>query len=90
MLPTARDDQPRSYSEETAAQIDTAVRRLVDDAYGLSRRILAMNERLLRESAANLLDHETLAGAELDAVSAVVNRGAVEPPRLPAPPQAAE
>ncbi len=80
-----RDYQPRSYSEDTAASIDTAVRRLVEDAYALSGRILAMNEPILRQSAADLLERETLSGDQLDAISTVVNRSAVEPPRLPAP-----
>ena len=90
MMPSnGRDIQPRMYSEETAADIDAAVRRLVEDAFALSQRILAMNEGLLRRSAADLLERETLSGEQLDAISSVVNRGAVQPPRLPAP-QAAE
>ena len=49
MMP-GRDIQPRMYSEDTAASIDNAVRGLVDDAYRLSQRILAMNEGVLRQS----------------------------------------
>ena len=50
MLQTGRPDyQPRTYSEETAAGIDDAVRALVDGAYHLSQRILATNEQLLRK-----------------------------------------
>ncbi len=84
MMPS-RDMQPRSYSEDTAASIDNAVRALVDDAYRLSQRILAVNEGLLRQSAADLLERETLSGEQLDAISTVVNRGALEPALLPAP-----
>ncbi len=84
MMPT-RDMQPRTYSEDTAASIDNAVRALVEDAYRLSQRILAMNEGLLRQSAADLLERETLSGEQLDAISTVVNRGALEPALLPAP-----
>ena len=83
-----RDYQPRTYSEETAAGIDTAVRGLVEDAYAVSCRILAGNEALLRRTAADLLEHETMTGAELDAISAGVDRTAVAPALLP-PPQAA-
>ena len=86
MLPgNGRDMQPRSYSEETAARIDDAVRALVEDAFNTSRRILASNEALLRHSAADLLERETLTGGQLDAISTVVNRSAVTPSLLPAP-----
>ena len=86
MLQTGRPDyQPRTYSEDTAASIDVAVRTLVEGAYRLSQRILGVNEGLLRSSAAELLEHETLAGEQLDAISTVVNRSAVEPALLPAP-----
>jgi cell division protease FtsH len=80
-----RDVQPRSYSEDTAASIDDAVRMLVEAAYDLSRRILKLNEDLLRRSAADLMERETLVGEQLDAISLVVNRTAIEIPRLPAP-----
>ena len=83
VMPT-RDYQPRTYSEDTAASIDTAVRTLVDNAYRLSQRILAANEPLLRQSAGDLLDRETLAGEQLDAISKLVNRASLEPLRLPA------
>ena len=86
MMPTRGVDlRPRSYSEDTAASIDVAVRNLVDNAYQVARRILASNEALLRQSAANLLEVETLSGAQLDAISTVVNRSAIEPMALPAP-----
>ena len=85
MLPsTGREAPPRTYSEDTAASIDQAVRGLVEQAYLLSQRVLAMNEALLRRSASDLLEHETLVGEQLDVISAVVDRSAVEPLRLPA------
>ena len=80
-----RDPQPRNYSEETAASIDDAVRALVEGAYTMAQRILAANEPLLRQSAAELLEHETLTGEQLDAISTVVSRAPIEPPRLEAP-----
>ena len=86
---TTRDYQPRTYSEETAAGIDVAIRGLVEGAYAVSCRILAANETLLRHTAAELLEHETLSGPELDAISAGVDRTVVEPVLL-APPKAAE
>ncbi len=86
MLPgTGPEMRPRAYSEDTAASIDVAVRHLVDDAYRLSQRILSDNEDLLRRTASELLDRETLAGEQLAAISTLVDRSAVEPSRLPAP-----
>jgi cell division protease FtsH len=87
-LQGGREYQPRTYSEDSAAAIDNAVRGLVEGCYDVSRRILAANEALLRHSAADLLERETLAGEQLDAISTVVDRSAVEPPKL-APPKAA-
>ena len=80
-----REPQPRAYSEETAASIDDAVRALVEGAYATAQQILAANEILLRQSATELLDQETLTGDQLDAISTVVNRSPLEAPRLPAP-----
>ena len=80
-----REVQARAYSEDTAASIDDAVRDLVEGAYAVAQQILAANETLLRQSAAQLLETETLAGDQLDAISTVVNRAPLEPPRLPAP-----
>ncbi len=80
-----REYQPRTYSEDTAASIDDAVRALVDGAYGTAQRILAANESLLRQSAAQLLETETLVGEQLEAINTVVNRDPVEALRLPAP-----
>ena len=80
-----REAQARAYSEDTAASIDDAVRTLVEGAYAVAQHILAANEALLRQSAAQLLETETLAGDQLAAISTVVNRAPLEPPRLPAP-----
>ncbi len=80
-----REVQARAYSEDTAASIDDAVRSLVEGAYAMAQQILAANEALLRRSAAQLLDAESLAGDQLAAIGAVVNRAPPPPPRLPAP-----
>ncbi len=56
---------PREYSEQTAHEIDLAVRRIVDDAYERATSILGARRPLLEECAARLLERETLAGDEL-------------------------
>jgi cell division protease FtsH len=57
--------QGRSYSEETAREIDCAVRAIVNDAFARARAVLARNEGLLSESAKQLLEKETLGEEEL-------------------------
>jgi cell division protease FtsH len=58
----------RLYAEETAREIDVAVRDLVEGAFQRARAILLGNRPLLEEGARTLLARETLAGAELAAV----------------------
>jgi cell division protease FtsH len=54
----------RLYAEETAREIDVAVRGLVESAFGRARGILLANRPLLDESAKALLVRETLAGTD--------------------------
>jgi cell division protease FtsH len=72
--PSNANWQPRSYGEDTASRIDRAVRVLIEGAYRLAACILDDNEVLLRASAENLLEHETLEREELDAVASQVKR----------------
>lgn len=58
------------YSEETAREIDRAVRDLVGRAFRRAREILDANRDLLDESANLLLARETLAEEELRAFAA--------------------
>jgi cell division protease FtsH len=50
----------REYSEQTAREIDIAVRRLIDRAFDLARSVLAEKRALLESSAQELLQKETL------------------------------
>ncbi|WP_428263549.1 ATP-dependent zinc metalloprotease FtsH [Haliangium sp.] len=50
----------RSYSEETAREIDCAVRALVDGAFERARGLLVTHRELLESSAHRLLADETL------------------------------
>jgi cell division protease FtsH len=60
--------QHRLYSEQTAREIDVAIRGLVEAAQAQARRILEDNRGLLEEGAEQLLAKETLADAELQAL----------------------
>jgi cell division protease FtsH len=55
----------RRYAEETAREIDMAVRDLVDGAFQRARLLLVQNRDLLVEGARRLLEKETLSDAEL-------------------------
>jgi cell division protease FtsH len=55
----------REYSEETAREIDVAVREIVNRCYDKARTILAREKPLLERGAQLLLQKETLAETEL-------------------------
>jgi len=58
----------RSYSEQSAWQIDEAVRELSANAFRKATAILGAHRQLLDETAARLLQKETLTAGELPAV----------------------
>jgi cell division protease FtsH len=58
----------RAYAEETALEIDNAIRELVDASFQRARRLLLRNRDLLQEGARRLLAQETLAAADLASV----------------------
>jgi cell division protease FtsH len=55
----------REHSEETAREIDVAVREFVTRAYDKALAILARERATLERGAARLLEKETLAEAEI-------------------------
>jgi cell division protease FtsH len=72
----------RLYSEETAREIDVAVRATVEAAFARARAVLVANRDLLADSARELLAKETLADVELATVLGRVRRE--EPPSIAA------
>jgi cell division protease FtsH len=60
--------QSRDYSEDTAQQIDKAVRRLVDEAYNSAHQILDEHHEVMHAMAAALLERETLDAAEIELI----------------------
>jgi len=58
----------QNYSEQTAAQIDEAVRTLLNEAADRASAILSHNRPLLDETATRLLEKETLTADELPTV----------------------
>ena len=62
-------DKP--YSEATAREIDLAVREIVAGMYRRTRELLHARETLLRESAAELLERETLGEPDLERIRTI-------------------
>ena len=60
--------QERRYSEETAREIDIAVRNIVAQAFDKAVGILTAKQALLERAAARLLEKETLTESELRAL----------------------
>lgn len=56
----------KANSEETAAIIDSEVRRILDEAYALAKKLLTKHRKELDLLAHSLLEYETLTGAEID------------------------
>ncbi len=57
--------QPRVYSEQTAREIDEAVRERLGKAFELATEILKQNRQLLEQTSEKLLKKETLSAEEL-------------------------
>ena len=60
--------EQRDYSEAVAERIDAEVRRLVDDAYKLTRKLLTKYRDRLDAVAQKLLEVETLTREEFEAI----------------------
>jgi cell division protease FtsH len=58
--------QARDYSDDTAKQIDVAVRAFVDEGYQSAYKILEDNADIMHRMAAALLERETLDKVEID------------------------
>ena len=60
--------EQRDYSEAVAERIDAEVRRLVDDAYKLTKKLLTLYRDRLDAVAQKLLEVETLTREEFEAI----------------------
>ena len=60
-------ERTRSYSEQTAAEIDAEVRKTVDRAYAHCTQILTEHHEKLQEIAQWLLEHETMSRSQFEA-----------------------
>ncbi len=60
--------QHRDFSEETARQIDQAVRRIIDNAIATVEKILSENKDILAKMAEDLLERETITLADMEQI----------------------
>jgi len=70
----------REFSEETAREIDCAVRELVGAAYDKALGILHINRKPLEDGARLLLEKETLTREELPSLAGLKLAAAAEEP----------
>jgi cell division protease FtsH len=76
--------EQRDYSEKVAEEIDEEVRRLIDEAHNLARKIITENLDKLDRLATRLIEDETLEGEQLMAV--LSGQPPAAPPAAPAAP----
>ena len=72
----------KEYSEATAEAIDFEVKRIVDESYTTATELITANRDKLEIIATNLLEYETLSGAQ---VEDIIRTGTFTPP--PKPPE---
>ncbi len=72
----------KDYSEDTAKEIDTEVKRITNAGYERAKTLIEANRDKLELIAKSLLEHETLDGSQ---VEEIVRTGKFTPP--PPPPQ---
>ena len=72
--------QSREYSERTAELIDAETQRILNDQEDRCRDLLRTNRKALNLVARNLLEHETLSGAEVNRLIMVANGDLGAPP----------
>jgi cell division protease FtsH len=75
--------EQRDYSEKVAEEIDEEVRRIIEEAHAVARKIITENLDKLDRLAMRLIEDETLEGDQLMAV--LSGRPPAEPPALPPP-----
>jgi len=77
--------RPRTYGDDTAREIDCAIRRIVLSAFERAVASLRDNREVLERSARLLLEKETLDAADLEVLFRGVKRAAPPAPAAAAP-----
>ena len=58
--------QTKDYSEQVAYELDSEVKKIIDEKYELAKQILTENRDILNELAMSLLEKETINAEEFD------------------------
>ena len=58
----------KNYADQTAALIDSEVKRIIDEAYEKAKEILSQNEEVLHKCAALLIEKEKIGREEFEAL----------------------
>ncbi|MBL8288920.1 MAG: cell division protein FtsH, partial [Rubrivivax sp.] len=66
-----------NMSEATMMKVDTEVRRIIDEQYGVARRLIEANKDKMHAMASALLEWETIDGEQIDDIMSG------KPPRAP-------
>ncbi|MBL0226215.1 MAG: ATP-dependent zinc metalloprotease FtsH [Geobacteraceae bacterium] len=80
----------KNYSEATAVEIDSEIRRIVDDSYARALALLKENIQNLHNLSECLIEKENLTGAEVDEIIAAGTPIYGHKPESPSPEQPAE
>ena len=72
----------KNFSEHTAREIDSEIKRIIDEAYKVARDLIFNNRDKLELIAKSLLEHETLDGAQ---VEEIIRTGKFTAPPPPPP-----
>src|SRR5512133_2461939 len=72
----------QTYSEQTARDIDSEVRRIVTDQYERAKKVLIENQAVLNRLADALIEYETLDASDIDII---MSGGALSRPPPPKP-----
>jgi len=79
--------QRANYSDETAQKIDAEIRRLVREGHEKAKGILTEHRPVLDRIAAELLERESLDGAEIYRIIEEMTGQKLRPAELPKPPE---
>jgi cell division protease FtsH len=60
--------QAAEYSESTAVEIDTELRRIISEGYHRAKSLLKQNIEILHRMAEALLERESLDGPDIDTI----------------------
>ena len=74
----------KNLSEQTMQQVDTAIRKIIDDRYAIARKLIEENRDKVELMAQTLLEWETI---DADQIGDIMDGKPPRPPKPAPPPQ---